>query len=59
MVATAVEIGPQENRDRHVKTYVEASVEDAIKEHRDECGFYSISEAVRDLILTGLKFRYK
>ena len=55
----AVEIAPTEKRDVHVKTYVEPSVAKAISEHQHCQGFYSISEAVRDLILSALDHEYR
>ena len=51
-------IGPEEKRDRHIKTYVEPSVEAAIREHQVQCGLYSVSEAVRDLIIRGYEVEY-
>ena len=53
-----LEIGPEEKREKHVKTYVEPTVDAAIKQHQMQCGFYSVSEAVRDLIIRGYEAEY-
>lgn len=50
-----VKIDPLEKRDQHLKTYVEPSVLAAVKKFQDDCGMYSISEAARALIISGLK----
>lgn len=47
-------IAPDEKRDCHCKVYVEPSVFQAIKDHQARKGFYSFSEAARDLIVTAL-----
>lgn len=49
-----LEIDPTENRDRHMKTYVEGSVEAAVKDFQEKSGMFSVSEALRQLILDGL-----
>ena len=51
-------IGPEEKRDKHIKTYVEPTVEEAIKHHQIQCGLYSVSEAARDLIIRGYEAEY-
>ena len=49
-----VQISPTENRTEHVKTYLEPSVVEAIREFQKRYSLSSFSFAVRDLILMGL-----
>lgn len=53
-----LEIGPTEKRDVHLKTYIEKSVEDAVKGHQENEEMFSVSEAARDLIIVGLEHLY-
>jgi hypothetical protein len=50
-----VDIDPLEKRDQHLKTYVERSVLDCVKQYQEMADLYSISEAARALIIMGLK----
>jgi hypothetical protein len=50
-----IKIGPTEKRDVHIKVYVEPSIMEALKKYQIRNGLYSISEAVRGILMHQLR----
>jgi len=53
-----LDIKPTENRDRHLKVYLEPSVYTAIVDFQVDNGLYSVSEAARKLLIYALRAEF-